>query len=143
MRRDPPMCADPLGPPVAAEAEVTSMERRMDERRTLRGSALENLLQLLKPHATLVALTALAAALVILLASFTPRPLFLPVLSLAAIAVAGLAALLAWACRAQWRGDDITIWDISGAFALIGFAAGMLSKPEHVVQLLGLATTTQ
>jgi hypothetical protein len=97
------------------------------------------LLQRLKPHAMLVAQTALAAASVILLASFTPRPLFLPVLSLAAIAVAGLAALLAWACRAQWRGDNITIWDIAGACALIGCAAAMLSKPEDVLHLVGHA----
>lgn len=133
------MCAYPLGSPVTAK--LTSMERRMDERRTLRGSAHENLPQNLpqffKPHATLAALTVLAAASVVLLASFTPRPLFLPVLSLAALAVAGLAALLAWASRAQWRGDHITVWDISGVFALIGCAAAMLSEPENVLQLLG------
>ena len=115
----------------------------MEKRRTLHASARKDLLQRLKPHAPLVELTAVVAAPVILLASFTPHALFLPVLSLAAIAVAGLAALLAWACRAQWHGNNVTIWDISGAFAYIGCAAAMLSKPIHVAQLFGLATSAQ
>ncbi len=111
----------------------------MDQRRTLRGSAHKDLPRFLKRHAMQAALIALAAASVVLLASFAPRLLILPVLSLAAVTVAGLAALLAWVFRAPWHGDNITIWDISGAFAFIGFAAAMLSKPEHVLDLFGRA----
>ena len=114
-------------------------ERRMDERGTLRGSAHKDLPRFLKRHAMQVALTALAAASVVLLVSLTPRLLILPVFSLAALAVAGLAALLGWVFRAPWHGGNITIWDISGAFAFIGFAAAMLSKPEHVLDLFGRA----
>jgi len=111
----------------------------MDERRTPRGSAHEDFLQLIKPHATLAALIALAAGPLVLVASFTPRPLFLPVVSLLSMAVAGLAASLAWAFRARWHSDNITVWDIAGAFVLIGCAAAMLSKPENVLQLFGHA----
>jgi hypothetical protein len=28
----------------------------------------------------------------------------------------------------------ITLWDVSGAYAFIGFAAGMLSDPQQVVE---------
>jgi len=109
----------------------------MDFRRSVRGSAYEPVLQFLKPHATLAVLIALAAAPIVLLLPFAPRTLVLPILSLAAIAAAGLAALLAWAFPARPRGDTVTAWDIAGAFALIGCAAAMLSEPENVVNLLG------
>jgi hypothetical protein len=111
----------------------------MDSRRSLRGSATEAALQYLKPHATLAVLTALAAMPIILIAAAVPRPLVLPVLSLAAFAVAALVALLAWTSRAKRRGDTLTAWDIAGACALIGCGAAMLSEPENVLNLLGPA----
>jgi hypothetical protein len=109
----------------------------MDFRRSVRGSAYEPVLRFLKPHATLAVLTALAAVPIVLLLPFAPRTLVLPILSLAAIAVAGLVALLAWAFPARAHGDTVTAWDIAGAFALMGCAAAMLSEPENVVNLLG------
>jgi hypothetical protein len=109
----------------------------MDIRRTLRGATCEVILQFLKPHAALAVLTAQAAAPIVLLIPFAPRPLVLPILSLASIAVAGLAALVAWAFPARRGGDTITAWDVAGAFALIGCGAAMLSEPENVLNLLG------
>jgi hypothetical protein len=111
----------------------------MDIRRTLRGATCEVVLQFLKPHATLAVLTALAAMPIVLLIPFAPRPLVLPILSLAAIAVAGLAALVAWVFPARPGGATITAWDVAGAFALIGCGAAMLSEPENVLNLLGPA----
>jgi hypothetical protein len=111
----------------------------MDIRRTLRGATCEVVLQFLKPHATLGVLTALAAVPIVLVIPFAPRPLVLPILSLAAIAVAGLAALVAWAFPPRRGGDTITAWDVAGAFALIGCGAAMLSEPENVLSLLGPA----
>ena len=32
-------------------------------------------------------------------------------------------------------------WDVAGALAFIGFAAGILSNPEHVIHLADNATT--
>jgi len=111
----------------------------MDSRRILRGSAIEAVLQRLKPHATLAVLTVLAAAPILLVAAVMPRPLVLPTLSLTAIAAAALIALFAWTRRARQRGDTLTAWDVAGACALIGCGAAMLSEPENVLNLLGPA----
>jgi hypothetical protein len=109
----------------------------MDIRRTLRGPFTEAVVQFVKPHAMLAAMTLLAAAPIVLVAVFVPRPLVLPVVSLVAITAAGLAALLAWLIRAKRRGNSLTTWDVAGACALIGCAAAMLSEPENVLAVLG------
>ncbi len=111
----------------------------MERLKTLHDPTHGNLLQHLKPHATTVELIVLVAVPAILLATFTPRPLFLPVLSLAALAVAGLAALVAWAGKAEWRGNRATIWEIAGAFAFVGGAAAAFCQTETVLQLFGHA----
>jgi hypothetical protein len=115
------------------------VDKTMDIRRTLRGATCEVVLQFLKPHATLAVLAALAAVPIALLIPFAPRPLVLPILSVAAIAIAGVTALVAWAFSARRGGDTITAWDVAGAFALIGCGAAMLSEPENVLNLLGSA----
>jgi hypothetical protein len=109
----------------------------MDSRRTLRGSTTEAVLQFLKPHVKLGGLTLLAATPLAVVAMLVPQPLVLPVVSLAAIAAGGLAALIAWLIRAKRRGNTITSWDVAGACVLIGCAAAMLSDPENVLNLLG------
>jgi hypothetical protein len=35
----------------------------------------------------------------------------------------------------------MSAWDVAGAFALIGFGAGMISDPTHVLHLFGAAPT--
>jgi hypothetical protein len=110
----------------------------MDDRSTFRGPTPSDRLEFLKPHVTLVALTVLAATPIIIAALLIPKPLILPALSLVAIGASGLTALAAWACRVRRSGDRVTLWDISGAFALIGCAAATLSKPESVLQLVGI-----
>jgi hypothetical protein len=89
----------------------------------------------LVPHAVGFALTVPPAVLLVIL---TPGPLVLPVLSLATMAVAAVAALLGWVRRERWSGDRVTSWDIAGAFAFIGCGAGMMSQPENVLQLFGV-----
>ncbi|MBI4274686.1 MAG: hypothetical protein HY659_08310 [Rhizobiales bacterium] len=64
----------------------------------------------------------------------------LPMFSLVSLAAAGAAALLAWRSGAERDSDGITLWDVAGALAFFGFAAGMLSESTHVAQLFGLAT---
>jgi hypothetical protein len=68
----------------------------------------------------------------LLLVSFVPRPLVLPVLSLAAIGCAAVLALVAYWRRAPRLVETVTLWDLAGAAALIGFAAGMLTGPEQI-----------
>jgi hypothetical protein len=111
----------------------------MDDRSTFRGPAHGDWLEFLKPHAAMAVLTVLTAVPIIVALAFVPRPVVLPALSLAMIVLAGLAASVAWLCGARQHGDGITLWDISGAFGVIGCAAAMLSKPENVLQVFSHA----
>lgn len=88
--------------------------------------------------ATLIAAAAIAMFMIVLFV-----PLVLPVLSVIAIVSAGVVALFAWYSGEDHGSDRLTCWDVSGACAFIGCAAGMLSRPEHVVQVFGLATNAQ
>src|SRR5262249_56884696 len=73
----------------------------------------------------------------VLLVWLVPPPLVLSALGLVSFTAAGVVALLAYYSGADRHADGITLWDVAGAFALIWVAAGMLSEPEHIVQLLG------
>jgi hypothetical protein len=100
-----------------------------------RRSAFEDIAGKLGSRATL-ALPALAVIPLFGIAAFTPAPLILPVISLVCLAAAAGAAMFAWRTHAEQQSATITSWDIAGAFAFIGFAAAMLSKPENVVYAL-------
>jgi hypothetical protein len=106
---------------------------RMFDRRPAHARAQRFGRDALKPQTVLAGLTAAAAAPILLLALMLPPALVLPALSLAALALAGHVAIAAWCARRD--GDRVTLWDIAGAIAFIGFAAGMISDPDHVVQL--------
>jgi hypothetical protein len=95
-----------------------------------------NLRQSLAPHAAVVAL---AAPPVLLLASVTQPAHLLPVLGIAAMAAGGVVALLGWGRGERWDKDHISLWDISGALVFLGCAASMLSEPENVLQMFGIA----
>jgi len=61
--------------------------------------------------------------------------LLLETMSLIALAFSALVALAAWCLSSDRNGAGITLWDVSGAFAFIGFAAGMLGEPQRVLEL--------
>ena len=86
-------------------------------------------------HLDLAVLIAPAAAAGLVLVWLVPLPLVLPVLSIVSFTVAGIVALFAYYSGADRHADGITPWDVAGVFALIWVGAGMLSGPEHVVQL--------
>jgi hypothetical protein len=111
------------------------MWRRFHGPRRHPGTDARSVLGPLVHHAVGFALTVPPALLLVVL---TPGPLLLPVLSLAAMAIAAVAVLFGWARRERRNGDRITSWDIAGAFALIACAAGMLSQPENALQLFGV-----
>jgi hypothetical protein len=97
---------------------------------------------------TLAALVAAAAAPIAFLVSLVPRAQVLPVLCLLALAGAALVALFAWwrgakPYAARPRADRVTGWDVAGALALIGFAAGMLSEPNSVLHLFDQEAMTR
>ena len=97
-------------------------------------------LDIIKTHVMLFALAAAAAAPIALLSSF-PRSQGLPLFCLLALTGASLVALVAWWRRAPRYGDQVTLWDVAGALALIGFAAGMLSDTNSILSLFGFAAT--
>jgi hypothetical protein len=68
-----------------------------------------------------------------------PRQLVLPVVCLAALAMAAAAAFIAWRSGALDQRHP-TYWDIAGALAFIGMSAAILSEPDQVFPLLEVAT---
>ena len=98
-------------------------------------------LEPLQPHMRLAAIAAIAALPLLLLSSLLPQPLVLPVLSLIAIAGAAIVSLIAWERGGVRHSPAVTAWDVAGALAFIGFAAAILSDPEHVIDLTKTATT--
>jgi len=79
----------------------------------------------------------------LVLAAMVPAALLLPVLAVMSIAAAGGIALVAWLVRAERRTDGVNAWDAAGACALIGAAAGTMTRPDHVLQLFGYALVAQ
>jgi hypothetical protein len=65
-------------------------------------------------------------------------PLVLASLSAFSLASASLVALVAWGAPSRHDCVDITLWDVSGVYACVGFAAGMLSEPGQVMELWAL-----
>src|SRR5687767_14658991 len=82
-----------------------------------------------KARAWLTAGMVVAAAPLIVLPAAVSPALVLPVYCLLALGVAGIAAGTAYLRGAAAQADRLTAWDIAGGFALIGFAAGILSEP--------------
>jgi hypothetical protein len=123
----------------ATTASGGACERAMDQRSRSRTSAPWDRLELVKVHATLAVLAVLAVAPVVIIVSLVPGPLILPALSLAAFAGAALTAAAAWMAGAKPSADRMSLWDVSGALMLMACAAGMHSRPENVLQLVGYA----
>jgi hypothetical protein len=95
------------------------------------------------PHLDLSVVVMAAAASGVLLVWLVPPPLVLPALGLVSFTAAIVVALLAYCSGADRHADGITLWDVAGALALIWVAAGMLSEPEHIAQLLGRVMMAQ
>jgi uncharacterized membrane protein YfcA len=87
------------------------------------------------------ALAALVGVPSLLIAGLLPAAQVVPVFSLVTLASAALVAWLAWRRQTERDMDRITLWDVAGALAFIGCAAGMLSQSAQVARLFGLAIT--
>jgi ABC-type Fe3+-siderophore transport system permease subunit len=104
----------------------------MDHRKPYRNNQVgRRLLSILVAQAKLAAMAVTAALL--LLATQLPRSLVLPVFSLFALAGAVLVSFIAWRRNDNRNAQHVTAWDVAGAFAFVGFAAAMLSKPDQVL----------
>lgn len=93
----------------------------------------------LRSHVTMAVLAVAAAGAILLITSHLHAPLVLPILSMASLAIAAFAALFAWCSGCERQSARVTGWDVSGAFALIGCAAAMLSEPDSVLLVLDQA----
>ena len=58
----------------------------------------------------------------------------LPSMSVIALVSAAIVAFAAWCMSSDRNSTSISLWDVSGGYAVIGFAAGMLSDPEQVME---------
>ena len=65
-------------------------------------------------------------------------PLVLPSVSAVGLASAATIGLIAWCLASDRNATGISLWDVSGAYALVGFVAGMLSEPQQVMELLSV-----
>ena len=61
-------------------------------------------------------------------------PHVLPSMSVLALACAAIVAFAAWCTSSDRDSKGISLWDISGAYAFVGFAASMLSDPEQLIE---------
>ena len=93
------------------------------------------------PHVAVAVLAVAAAAPGLAVIWLMPAPVVLPAFGLAFLAAAGSLGLLAWQLGVKPRTEHINLWDVAGACAFIGFAAGIISQPEQVLQLFGYGTT--
>jgi hypothetical protein len=57
----------------------------------------------------------------------------LPAFSILLFSDAAIAAIVARAIHARRTSESVTLWDIAGAFALMGCAAAIFSEPDQVV----------
>lgn len=76
-------------------------------------------------------------AVVVAVLWLVPPPLFLPTFSLVGLGLAAGAAMMALGRRTPHRSQGVDWWDIAGACAFIGSAAGMISEPEVVLHFFG------
>ena len=84
-----------------------------------------------------VALEVSALTAILVIAWLVLPPVFLPVLSLTSLAAAAGFALYVQLRGARRRMAGLSSRDLAGGLAFLGFAAGMLSKPDQVLQLFG------
>ena len=59
----------------------------------------------------------------------------LPAFSILLFSDAAIAAMVARAIHARKHSEKVTLWDVAGAFTMMGCAAAIFSKPDQVVRL--------
>ena len=58
----------------------------------------------------------------------------LPAFSILLFSDAAIAAVLARAIHARRNSESVTLWDIAGAFTMMGCTAAVFSEPDQVVR---------
>jgi hypothetical protein len=94
-------------------------------------------------HSIAVVIVLAAAVPLLLLLGLVPAARILPALGFASLMIAGVLALVAWWRRTKRYTNRINLWDVAGACAFIGFAAGIISQPEQVLDLFGYSSVAR
>ena len=79
---------------------------------------------------TLALLSMLIAAPAFLMIRLLEPELVLPAFSILLFSDAAIAAIVA-----RTKSENVTLWDIAGAFTMMGCAAAIFSEPDQVVRL--------
>jgi hypothetical protein len=80
-------------------------------------------------------LSVLIAAPAFLMVRLLEPGVVLPAFSMLLFSDAAIAAIVARAIHARRNSENVTLWDIAGAFTLMGCAAAIFSEPDQVVRL--------
>jgi hypothetical protein len=84
---------------------------------------------------TLALLSVLIAAPAFLMIRLLEPGVVLPAFSMLLFSDAAIAAIVARAIHAPRNSENVTLWDIAGAFTMMGCAAAIFSEPDQVVRL--------
>lgn len=106
---------------------IASIEHRNEWKRRLA--------ELRRPVATLTTLTVALTVLVLLIVRMVGSELTMMALSLMFFASALLVATIAWFVKSRRNSRNLSLWDVAGAFVIIGISASVLADPEHAVEL--------
>jgi hypothetical protein len=88
-----------------------------------------------KSFCMLALLSMLIAAPAFLMIRLLEPGLILPALSIVLFSHAAIAATVAVSIHADRNSKNVTLWDIAGAFTLMGCAAAIFSEPDQVTLL--------
>ena len=86
------------------------------------------------PDASVVVLFLAAAISLIGFVQLIRSAPVLPSLCVMALASAAIVAFAAWSVSSDRNSPGVSLWDAAGAYAFIGFAAGMISDPEQIME---------
>jgi len=89
----------------------------------------------LRSFSVFALLSGLIAGSAFVIARFLQPGLVLPALSILLFSYAAIAAIIAISIHADSNSKNVTLWDIAGAFTLMGCAAAIFSEPDQVALL--------
>jgi len=89
----------------------------------------------LESFGILALLSLLVAAQVLLMIRLLEPGFVLPAFSILLFSDAAIAAIVARAIHARRNSQNVTLWDVAGAFTMMGCAAAIFSEPDQVVRL--------
>ena len=90
---------------------------------------------MLESFGILVLLSLLVTAQVFMMIRLLEPGFVLPAFSILLFSDAAIAAIVASSIHVHGDSDNPTVWDIAGAFTMLGCAAAIFSEPDQVVRL--------